>query len=349
MSQPVKIGIVGLGRAGWGMHCRELDSHQSQFQITAVCDPIASRRQSAAEKYGCHTYENIEQLIIDPDVELVDIASRSSDHFSHGMLALTAGKKVLMEKPFCLNHQEAKTLAETAKTHGTELYIRHNRRFDPDFLHVREMIDSGILGEVYSIKLYRHSYQRRDDWQTLKIYGGGQLLNWGPHIIDHGLQLLQSPLKSIWSDLKQIAAAGDSEDHVKIILTGEGGRTIDIEISGGSVLPSPTYQIYGSQGGLSLSGNELLLKYLDPERLPSEKKANPGTPGEEFGSSGTFQTTEELHWIEKSLQVAPHQNYNLWDELYNAIRCGHRFPIRIEEALEVMKVISEVKKDTVFE
>ena len=105
----------------------------------------------------------------------------------------------------CVNWEQAKALRALSATSRGNLYIRHNRRFEPGFQHVREIIDSGLLGEVFEIKLRRVGYSRRDDWQTIMEFGGGQLLNWGPHIVDHSLRLLGAPLKSLWSDLKQTA------------------------------------------------------------------------------------------------------------------------------------------------
>ena len=105
---------------------------------------------------------------------------------------------------------------------------------------MQEIIRSGILGDVYEIRLARHGYQRRDDWQTIKEFGGGQLLNWGPHIVDHALRFLESPVATQFSDLKFIAAVGDAEDHLKIVLKGENGRFVDMEISGGVALGAPT-------------------------------------------------------------------------------------------------------------
>lgn len=68
---------------------------------------------------------------------------------------------------------------------GPHLYLRHNRRVESGFEKVNEIIDSGVLGDVFSIKLTRNGYSRRCDWQTISEFGGGQLLNWGPHIVDH--------------------------------------------------------------------------------------------------------------------------------------------------------------------
>jgi len=203
---------------------------------------------------------------------------------------------VLMEKPMSLHAYEAEQLVEIAKQSKGELFIRHNRRFDHDFLHVYEIIQSGKLGDVYEVRINRHGYQRRDDWQTIKEFGGGQLLNWGPHIIDHALQFLESPVKELWRDLRQVAAAGDAEDHVKIILTGENNRVVELEISGGVAIPAPRYMVYGTKGSLLFEDNKIKLRYLDPEQRLEEKVADPGTPGEGFGSE------DHLTWIEQSFR-----------------------------------------------
>jgi scyllo-inositol 2-dehydrogenase (NADP+) len=342
MSKPIKIGLVGLGRAGWGMHCEEIKGKEEQFQIVAACDPLPERLEMMKERYGCKAYNTIEELLADDEVELVDITSRSVDHANHAALALSKGKDVFLEKPIGLNYEQALQLKEAAGQSQATLYIRHNRRFDPDFLHVKEIIASGILGDVYEIKLARHSFQRRDDWQTIKEYGGGQLLNWGPHIIDHALRLMESPVESIWSNLKRVAAVGDAEDHIKIVMTGSNQRIVDLEISGGVAISSPVYLVYGTKGSLSLSHHTITLKYLDPEQTLAQKSADSGTPGATFGQP------EQLPWIEKNLPVQPKQQFNIWDELYQSIRCGHPFPITLDEAVEVMKVISEVKKGTPY-
>ena len=343
MTQPIKLGIVGLGRAGWGMHCEELESRQEQFRIAAACDIIPERRERMVARYGCKTYANIADLITDPDVELVDIVTRSCDHYKHASMALAAGKNVFLEKPMCVSFPEAQKLHQAAEhAPGGKLYIRHNRRFDPDFLHVQEIIQSGILGSVYEIRLARHGYQRRDDWQTIKDFGGGQLLNWGPHIVDHALRFLDCPVAKQFSVLKRIAAVGDAEDHLKIVLKGENGRMVDMEISGGVALGSPTYQVFGSRGSLILTGDSIKLKYLDPHVEFEEKRANPGTPGATFGSQ------ELLSWIEVTIPVKSGSNAIIWDALYSTIRKGVAFPITLEQALAVMRVISTAKKGTQY-
>ena len=95
MSNPIRIGIIGLGRAGYAMHSRELASRKEKFTFVAACDIIEERATSFAAEFGTKAYTNIEDLINDPEVEVVDIATRSCDHYAHAKMALLAGKSAL--------------------------------------------------------------------------------------------------------------------------------------------------------------------------------------------------------------------------------------------------------------
>jgi len=341
-AKPIKLGMVGVGRAGWLMHCPELAPFKDKFRIVAACDIVKAKRDKIADKYGCKTYANIKDLVADPEVELVDIATRSVDHYRHAAMALKAGKDVLIEKPMTVSYAEARRLQGLAKKSKGNLYVRHNRRFDPDFLHVREIIASGVLGDIYEIKLARMGYARRDDWQTLIAPGGGQLLNWGPHIVDHAMRFLGAPVAKMWSDLKLVAAVGDAEDHLKIVLTGTNGRVVEIQISGGSAVPQPEYIVLGTKGGLVCAGGKITLKYLDPKKKPGARKVNPGDPGDSFGSH------DKLDWVEKTIPIKPKKSYDMWEELYKAIRKGGKYPITLDEAVGNMKVISAARRGTRF-
>mgnify|MGYP006285562171 CR=1 FL=1 len=345
--EPIRTAIAGIGRAGWGMHCPAIDSRPEKFQIVAACDAEDERLQKIRERYDCRTYGEISDLVSDQNVELVSIATRSPDHVDHALKALDAGKDVFLEKPIALKYEEARRLVQKTERVVGRLFFRHNRRFEPAFQHIREIMESGILGEVYEVKLRRHHYARRDDWQTLIDCGGGQLNNWGPHIIDHALRFLDAPVTEIWSDLKLIAAVGDAEDHLKICLKGENGRVVDLEISGGAAISEPQYIIFGNKGALRSDGSEIELRYIDPTaELPPREPSAESPPLE-----GGFGSPEELPWIEETVPVDPEkdvQMQDIWDALYDAIRNGKEFPIKHGEALEVVRVTNEVKKGTSF-
>ena len=80
MAEPIRIGLIGLGRAGSGMHRGELRPRQDKFRFYAVCDIIEERTKPFVEEFGSKPYTKIEDLLADPEVELVSIATRSCDH-----------------------------------------------------------------------------------------------------------------------------------------------------------------------------------------------------------------------------------------------------------------------------
>ncbi len=350
MSNPIKLGLVGIGRAGWGMHTNELAGKEDKYQYVAACDLLPERVDKMVEKYGCKGYSNIDDLLADPNVEIVCIATRSCDHFEHGVKVLKAGKDLLMEKPMGLTLKQAEELFATAKAEGRKIYMRHNRRFEAVFNEVKNTIESGVLGNVYEINISQGSFQHRDDWQTLSEFGGGQLLNWGPHIIDHSLRLLGSPLKKITGELKQVTAGGDCEDHVIAHYESESGRTVNMCISGGMALNmGRKFSVYGDRGSMVCDDFNIKMRYIDPELEIPPVISDPGTPGASFGASGTYASATEVKWIEKEYKLPGEDLTVIWDYMYESYRNGAEYPIKEEEALQVMKAAEAIRCGTKFD
>ena len=343
---PIRVGIWGLGRAGWSMHCSEIAKQpEGEFEIVAGCDVLKERLKPLKEKYpNAKTYTDGNKFLADKNIELVSVAVRSAQHVDYCLRALEAGKMVFLEKPIAISMKGVKKLQQAVKKYPGKLYFRQNRRMESCFNHVFDIMHSGILGEVYEIKLCRHHYSFRNDWQTLVSCGGGQLNNWGPHLIDQGLRFLESPLDSLWSDLKNVAACGDAEDHLKVVMRGKNGRVVDIEISGGISLPSPVYAVYGTRGSLvSENEQDIKLKYLDPKQEMPKNCAHEETPP----ISGSLAGSVAPKWIRKTIMTEPENGFEMdqiYHQLYLAIREGKKYLIKPEEALEVVKTTLKIKE-----
>ncbi len=343
MSKPIKLGMVGLGRAGYGMHLKEMEGKEDLYSITAVCDVEPDRCEAMKEKYGCKTYINVEDLVEDPDVEVVDIATRSCDHFRHAKTALEAGKIVFLEKPITETYEEAKALmALNESLGGNKLYIRHNRRFEAKFMQVNKIIESGILGDVYLIRRTVANYSPRTDWQTLSQYGGGQLLNWGPHIVDQALCFCGGEYKRVQAITRQVTAAGDCEDFVRAVFEGVNDRIVEIEISGGTALPIPEYVLYGTRGALIDKGKTYTIRCLADSYVIPERKADPHTP-----EGAKFKASEPLPFVEEEKEWETNKLDHTWTYLYETVREGKAYPIKSAEALKVMETIDEIMRQNV--
>ena len=351
MSNPIKVGIVGLGRAGWGTHLPVFDKMPEKFVVAAVCDTDKARIEFAKEERNFKGYSDIMDLINDPDVELVDIATRSCDHAKHAMMALKAGKDVVIEKPVGTNYKDCKELIEYAQREDTPtLYFRQNRRIENTFLKVKEVIDSGILGTVTEINIEQRTFERRDDWQTIDEFGGGLLLNWGPHIVDHSVLLLDSEVEERFGMLQHSAAGGDREDHLSMHLIGKNGRKVNMWISGASAInQGRTFTVYGNRGAMevkeiSVDEKKVYIKYIDPKQELPEVIANPGNPPMYWGKTGTFEAKIKPDWIEERYDLDPDKDWDwvIWEALYETHRNGVPYPIKPEEILNMMDALTKL-------
>ena len=105
----IKVGLVGIGRAGWGMHSKEIEKYSDLYELVAAMDPEAARLDEMKKRFeGCKTYQDFDQFLKDKNVELVVIANRSPEHTPYALKALQAGKYVFVEKPIALSYDEAK-------------------------------------------------------------------------------------------------------------------------------------------------------------------------------------------------------------------------------------------------
>ena len=343
---PIRVGIVGLGRAGLGMHIPELSHYPDRFKVVAVCDPVKDRRDRVVRQLGGRAYRIHADLLADAFVELVIIATRSCDHFEHALEALKSRRWVLVETPMALDYEEAIKLRAAAIKASNRLFVRHNYRFAPGFCKVREIVADGRLGEIYDIRLRRGTFQRRDDWQAVKRCGGGQLLNNGIHLIDQALQFLGTPPTQMFAELKRVAAVGDAEDFVRIILRNNTGLTVDLEVSGGRVIGVPECAVTGKRGALSLDGDTIRLRYLNPARKLTRRRASVRVPKLE-----SFGTPEDLPWIDEEIRVEDTEEasaHATWHHLHAAIRRNKPFPVTLDQAVDVMRVVDLARKETPF-
>lgn len=346
---PIRVGILGLGRAGLEAHLPELLRVPELFTIIAVCDPLKERRDLVLEKLpNCRTYRRQEDLFADPDVELIDIATRSDEHGEQSVAALKSGKWVNVERPFCRDYDEALVLRAAAVKSGNKLLVRHNYRYEAAFLQTKEVIESGVLGEVYDIKIRRGSFCRRDDWQAVKRCAGGVALAWGPAFLDQALELLHTPPVKVFSDFKRVASVGDAEDYVRIILRNLSGLTVDLEISFGRIGRDPLFHVSGTKGDFRLYPDEEFgtIRRLDPKQKLARRRSSVRTP-----PLGSFGTPETLSWIEEKIPVAPKAESGMeliWEYLFLAIRENKPYPIPLSAAIETMRILSLVKKESAF-
>jgi len=332
---PVRVGIVGLGRSGWDIHAAAFQMRPELFKVTAVHDVLPQRMRDAAATLECRAHATLPEMLRDPDVELVVVASPNKFHFEHALAALEAGKHVLCEKPFGTSTAEVDRMIAAAAKHGRVLQPFQQRRYETDYLKVKEICDSGILGKLQFIRICWHSFKRRWDWQTTKAMSGGELFNNGPHPIDHAMLLFDgddgtSPSAvepSVWCERRRTLCSGDAEDHVKIVITGADRPTVEIEISSVFAYGQDRWLICGTAGGLRGGPDGMEWKWVDWSKMPPRPLDTNSTPDRSYNSEKlTWQTgswkPQRAADAGSGAPPASQPILDLYKDLYETLRHG---------------------------
>ena len=342
----IKVGIVGIGRIARG-HISEICSYPDHFEIIAVADNAPDRLEALPDEVkNVQKYPSLEDMLKNQEIEMVTICTRHPEHVPMALKIMEVGKIAVVEKPVATSVAEMEQLREAGKRHPGKLFFRHNRRFEPAFIKVKQMIDSGLIGDVQYIKLYRSvGYCRRNDWMTMTDFYGGLLSNWGPHLIDQALQFLGSPVKEVWADVRRVICIGDGDDLFKIILKAENGKLADIEVTGANTMPGREMEIIGSRGTIIYNGGPKIdVRYIDPAVELKALKPHPENPPLRYGN---FEET--LYFVDAKYDVPDTKLSVIWLRIYDAVVNGIPCPVTFEQAYQVVKVTEEAFRKSGFE
>lgn len=343
-STPIRAAVVGLGRAGWNIHVRTMQERED-FDVVAVADPAPDRQQQAVEETGAQPFDDLDSLLKSCDAELIVVATASVDHASHSIAALEAGRHVLTEKPMATALEDADCMLTAAENAGKILTVHQSRRWGGDFLFIRQMLKDERLGRVFFIRLGSYGYRRRNDWQTLRKYGGGLLNNNGVHVVDQCVILMESPIVDVFGDLQQILQPGDTEDHLKVVMRGENGRVIDLELTSACAASLPSWTLMGTRGTLTVtSEGTAVLQYVKEDLTPLEAIDRPLAAERKYGVEGG----DEIEFERVELEAKASSGSSFYDQLYEAIRNGAPPPVDPVTACETIRVMSEARKGTRF-
>ncbi len=188
MEKSIGVCIVGCGMIS-SVHAKAVNDTAGLYLVGAYGD-IKTQREEFAEKYAIKAFESLEEALVDDKVQLVSICTPSGTHYDLALRALQAGKHVLVEKPMAFTKAECDTLIQTAKSKGVTVCAVSQLRFSAAATKIKNAIDEGKFGKIslltLDMKYYRApTYYSQSGWRgTLKMDGGGALMNQGIHGVD---------------------------------------------------------------------------------------------------------------------------------------------------------------------
>ena len=249
------LAIVGFGGMG-NWHRNLIQSGIDNLTLAGIFD-IKQERIEYAEENNIHAYNSFEEVLSDDCVDIVLCATPNDCHKEISIKALRAGKNVVSEKPVTLCSADLQDIFDVANETKKLFVVHQNRRWDEDFLTMKKIYDEKLLGDVFNIESRVHGSRGiPGDWRGKKEHGGGMMLDWGVHIIDQMLLIVQEKIKSVYCTVDNITN-GEVDDGFRLILTFESGTRALLEVGTSNFIDLPRWYMLGENGSAIINDWQL--------------------------------------------------------------------------------------------
>ncbi|MBO4869147.1 MAG: Gfo/Idh/MocA family oxidoreductase [Clostridia bacterium] len=246
-----KLGIIGYGgMAGW--HHNSIKANFDDLQVVAAYD-IDPARLEAAEKNGLKAYKTAEEFLDSHEFDIVLVATPNNFHCEYVCRALEAGYNVVCEKPVALSVAELDLMDATAKRTGNLFSVHQNRRWDADYRIMKEAYETGMIGTPFTIESRVHGQGGMvQGWREFKVAGGGMVYDWGVHLIDQLLDMIDSKVVSVYANLHSVRTP-EVDDYFKLVFRYENGITAHVEVGTFNLVQLPRWYACGDGGALVIN------------------------------------------------------------------------------------------------
>jgi scyllo-inositol 2-dehydrogenase (NADP+) len=290
LADEIGVGIIGFGLAARVFHAPFVSAVPGLKLLTFV----ERKGDEAAKAYPeTKTVRTVEELLADPAIKLVVVATPNETHYTLAKQCLEAGKHVVIDKPFAPTSAEARELIDLAAARGVVVAPFHNRRWDGDFLTVKQVLEEGALGRLVTFESHFDRYrplQRENTWKEAGNSANGLLMDLGPHLVDQCVALFGMP-KTVTASVRTDRDVSDIEDAFDIVL----GYDRLLAFCRSSMLAcdaSPRFLLHGTAGSFKKYG-------LDPQ----EPALVAGAKVPRMGDEQEWLQEKEEFW--GTLTIAP--------------------------------------------
>lgn len=342
----IRIGIVGHGFMG---HEHEkMLTKMDGIRVVGISDIDQKQLEDVQE--GIKRYASNDELMHDPEVDVVLIAANNNQHYDLVVQAAKAGKDIICEKPVAMTTEELDGMLAVTKECGVKFTVHHQRRLDPDFRTMKAVFDQGSLGKVYSIKSGLYGFNgNMHDWHVYKKEGGGMLYDWGVHLLDQILWMMPgAKIKSVYADLRNVINF-EVDDYFKILMRFDNGIMAEVEL-GTYYLTDKVHDkwferhwmIGGNQGSAYVDGFEPEGKIVRTTHLlqnvSGQRTMTAAGPTRSFGppAEGTIVT--------EPLPTVPTCHEDYFENYKKAYRGEEEFLVKVEETRRVLALMEAVRE-----
>lgn len=342
--EPNRVAIIGFGLGGVVFHA-PLVAATPGMLVAGIVTGDPERQRQAREQYPqAAILASANEIWAAPErFDLVVITTPNRWHAPFGLAALRAGLPVVIDKPIAITVAEARELIALSQATGNLVIPFQNRRWDGDFLTLRQLILQGWLGQVvrYASHFDRYRLAPRGAWRDDgdPATGGGLLYDLGSHLIDQANQLFGAPL-TVYAELPMQRPGTTVDDDSFVALTYPDGVNAHLAFSQVARIAGPRFRVNGLLGSY--------LKYgLDPQEDALRTGQRPGDPdwGEEPREQwGTLHSERDGIVFDGHIQTLPGAYETFYRQVREALRAGAPPPVATADALLTQRIIAAAQQ-----
>jgi predicted dehydrogenase len=291
-NQNLRVGVVGYGGA-FNMGKAHLNEMQKAGMIpTAVAELDEARLEVAAKDFpGIQTYRSLTAMLKKSGIQLVTIITPHNTHAKLGLEALRAGRHCVLEKPMAMTTAECDALIAAAKKNRVVLSTYHNRHWDGHILNAVKLVRDGVLGDIFRVEAHMGGYGKPGDWwRTSKSISGGILYDWGVHLLEYSLQLINSDIVEVTGFARQGFwgpqtkwKADANEDEGFAVVRFKNGALLTLLITTLENNPRPgILNVTGTKAAMVMDWPHCEVIRRDGNSVISTKYKNPQSEGWRF-------------------------------------------------------------------
>ena len=331
MPAPVRIGLAGYGLGGRYFHA-PLIASAANCEFLGVVTTSPERRGQVAEDLGRPAFASLAKLA-SAGAEAVAISTPAATHVTLTQQALRLGLAVVCDKPFALDADSARTTVRLAEQLEVPLTVYQNRRWDSDFLTLRELLSQGALG---TLTVFESRFERFRPQSGPPAAGGGTLLDFGSHLADQAL-VLAGPVSGVYAEMHHRADAAGLDDDVFIALAHEGGVRSHLWGSWRQGAPGPRIRAAGTEGSY-------VIQDVDGQEAQLRSGASPASSAGQWGAEPPEHWGHVLRGDSEEPVPSAHGAWNLFYPAFaEAVRGARPVPVDPWDAVATAAVLDAAR------
>jgi scyllo-inositol 2-dehydrogenase (NADP+) len=335
MERVITTGLLAYGMSGKVFHAPFIDAHPG-FKLYAVTE--RHQKQAASDYPGVISYNSVDDLLDDQQIELVVINTPNFTHFDFARKALQKGKHILVEKPFAATAAEAQELFDLARSVGKKVFVYQNRRWDSDFIAIKKVLEEGTLGKLSEVHFRFDRYRASIGPKTFKeepIAASGLQYDLGPHLLDQVISIFGKPLH-FHKVLGKNRVNTQVDDFFSIHLSYPDSVNVFVHANMLVTDIQPAFVIHGTQGSL--------IKYRadvqEEQLLKGIKPTEEAYGAEEKGKEALLTSLNSEGQKEQVYIPSAKGNYlPLFEAVYNALTTGKPYPVKESQILTQLTIL----------